>query len=349
MSEDLYRKDGDEREQVLSKADWPLLFSCAKGDSGPTVWDELKKGRFSDVELEMPWGFDDREMEGSEQYTLAQLPGLFMDEAGDYIRALHHFMFGRFVKGKLAPRQGEKGGHIADIPGHVSACELIDLFASCLDLRGLCADPCVLPQRDDALTAIVERASASGMRFDVSDGAPSLHEQLEELRSRLSAAAKEYPYSDRWFVEKEDGSREIKSGTVIMADLFKVEALHTGLGDILYVYNHAVLHIFNEAVVEGMGSMLSMHGDKTRGRLRQELTEIEALVHYNFPPLSHPASETIIREVLNHHFGVDTSGRQKPWHFTQRSSNGQNSLFASRSKVLRRQDAAPAKHAFMAQ
>jgi hypothetical protein len=98
-----------------------------------------------------------------------------------------------------------------------------------------------------------------------------------------------------------------------------------------------------------MGSMLSMHGDKTRGRLRQELTEIEALVHYNFPPLSHPASETIIREVLNHHFGVDTSGRQKPWHFTQRSSNGQNSLFASRSKVLRRQDAAPAKHAFMAQ
>ena len=61
------------------------------------------------------------------------------------------------MKGKLAPRQGEKGGYIADIPGHVSACELIDLFASCLDLRGLCADPCVLPQRDDALTAIVER------------------------------------------------------------------------------------------------------------------------------------------------------------------------------------------------
>ena len=48
-------------------------------------------------------------------------------------------------------------------------------------------------------------------------------------------------------MEKEDGSRKIKSGTVIMADLFKVEALHRGLGDILYVYNHAVLHICNEA------------------------------------------------------------------------------------------------------
>jgi hypothetical protein len=253
------------------------------------------------------------------------------------------------VKGKLAPRQGDKGGHVADIPGHVSAYELIDLFGSCLDLRGLCADPCSLPQRDNALAAIVERASASGIRFDVSDGAPSLREQLEELRSRLNAAAKEYPYNERWFVVKEDGSREIQSGTVIMKDLFKVEALHTGLGDILYLFNHGVLHILNEAVVEGMGSMVSLHGDKTRGRLRQELTEIEALVHYNFPPLSHPASESIIKEVLNHHFGLDKDGAQKPWHFKQESDNGQRSIYAARSKVLRRHDVEPAKHAFMVQ
>ena len=287
-------------------------------------------------------------MRGSEQYTLDQLPGLFMDEASDYVRALHHFMHGRVVKGKLAPRQGEKGGHVADIPGHLSAYELVDLFGSCLDLRGLCADPCSLPRRGDALAAIVERAASSGVRFDVSAGAPSLHEQLEELRSRLAAAAKEYPYNERWFVTKEDGYREIQSGVVIMKDLFTVEALHVGLGDILYVFNHGVLHILNEAVVEGMGSMVSLHGDKTRGRLRQELTEIEALVHYNFPPLSHPASERIIEEVLNHHFGKDKDGAQKPWHFKQTSDNGQRSIFSTRGKVMRRHDAAPAKHAFMA-
>ena len=54
--------------------------------------------------------------------------------------------------------------------------------------------------------------------------------------------------------------------------------------------------------MEGKGSMISLHGDKSRGRLRQEMTEIEALVHYNFPPLAHPGSDAIIREALNHRF-----------------------------------------------
>jgi len=66
-------------------------------------------------------------------------------------------------------------------------------------------------------------------------------------------------------------------------------------------------------------------------------------VHYNFPRLSHPASETIIREVLNHHYGMDSSGLEKPRtrHFTQSCASSQNSLFASRSKVLRRHYAEP--------
>ena len=90
-----------------------------------------------------------------------------------------------------------------------------------------------------------------------------------------------------------------------------------------------------------MGSIVSMHGDKSRGRLRQELTEIEALVHYNFPPLSHAGAESIIREALNHRFdGGD-------WHFTQ-AYRPQTTLYSTRSKVLRRLDTVDAKHAFLA-
>ena len=132
----------------------------------------------------------------------------------------------------------------------------------------------------------------------------------------------------------------VASGTVIMKDLFTVPALHRDLEDILYVFTHLALKIVNEAVVEGMGSMISMHGDKSRGRLRQELTEIEALVHYNFPPLAHPGSEAIIREALNHRF---EGGK---WHFTQ-AHRPESTLYSNRSKVLRRHDNAVAKHAFL--
>ena len=48
---------------------------------------------------------------------------------------------------------------------------------------------------------------------------------------------------------------------------------------------------------------------------RQENIEIEAFVAYNFPELVHPASKTLMEEVLNDYFGKDEHGKQKPWHF----------------------------------
>ena len=71
------------------------------------------------------------------------------------------------------------------------------------------------------------------------------------------------------------------------------------------------------------------------------MTKIEALVHYNFPPLAHLGSEAIIREALNHRFD---GGK---WHFAQ-TYRPEKTLYSSRSKVLRRQDTAVAKHAFLA-
>jgi len=102
-----------------------------------------------------------------------------------------------------------------------------------------------------------------------------------------------------------------------------------------------------EAVVEGMGGIVSLHGDKSRGRLRQELTEIEALVHYNFPPLASRACEVLIEEVLNHYF-TGPDGKQRPWHFEHATADqGRRALFARRSKVMRRHDEAEVKHAFL--
>jgi len=94
--------------------------------------------------------------------------------------------------------------------------------------------------------------------------------------------------------------------------------------------------------VEGMGSMVSLHADKTRGSLAFESYSAEAIFHYNFPPLAHPSSTSIIREAPTLYFGEG-----KPWHFEQTSAKGTASIFSIRSKVMRRLSSEPAKHAFM--
>ena len=180
------------------------------------------------------------------------------------------------------------------------------LLLELLLLRSQATSWCTSSEPDgeaDALETVLALAADSGVVFDVRSGRAPLPDQLETLRVRLSAAAKEYPYSERWFVSKMGtDEKSVASGTVVMKDLFTVPALHRDLEDILYVFTHLAHKVVNEAVVEGMGSMVSLHGDKSRGRLRQEMTEIKALVHYNFPPLAHPGSEAIIREALNHRF-----------------------------------------------
>lgn len=123
--------------------------------------------------------------------------------------------------------------------------------------------------------------------------------------------------------------------------------MHTFFLPLMYLINHLWLKSKCEAVVEGMGGIVSLHGDKSRGRLRQELTEIEALVHYNFPPLASRACEVLIEEVLNHYF-TGPDGKQRPWHFEHATTDqGRRALFARRSKVMRRHDEAEVKHAFL--
>ena len=52
-----------------------------------------------------------------------------------------------------------------------------------------------------------------------------------------------------------------------MKSLLTTPQLYADLGDILHVFQHCALKGRNEAVVVGMGSMVSLHADKTRDSL----------------------------------------------------------------------------------
>ena len=115
----------------------------------------------------------------------------------------------------------------------------------------------------------------------------------------------------------------------------------------MYLINHLWLKSKCEAVVEGMGGIVSLHGDNSRTSLRQELSEIEALVHYNFPPLASSSAEVLMKEVLNDYF-TSPDGKQRPWHFEHATTAvSRDALFADRSKIMRRYDDETGKHVFL--
>ena len=199
-------------------------------------------------------------------------------------QALVHFMRTRFVEGKGAPRQGESGGHQAVTVGHKEARTLLEKMGACFDLRALCVEPCSLTDRVDALRFVHAAAVAAG-----AEPAPlaTLEPELEELRKRLVAAGRG-SYKGRWF--DKDGvvipARKggAPSGVVIMEALFTEPDLYLNLGGILALFEQSVLKTRNEAVVEGMGSIVSYHADPQR-HLSLDMYNMEGFVDYNGPPL----------------------------------------------------------------
>eukprot|EP00854_Cymbomonas_tetramitiformis_P031735 gene31735-40003_t len=109
--------------------------------------------------------------------------------------------------------------------------------------------------------------------------------------------------------QKYSNGNEIKfkdcSETVIMRDIFTVTELYEGVHDWLYAFTHAALNFQNEAVIEGQGSMIDRHADKTRG-LTQEKYVMESFVDYNGPVVSH--EEFIISRALNKRFEKSRDG-----------------------------------------
>ena len=343
MADDLCRKDTDSRPQVLRESDWPQLY-VRTTPAGPTLWDEFTEGRFQGVQMLMPHLYDDL---NEPQYTLEQLPDLFKDEAGDLVAAMHHFLDLRLVQGKQAPRQGEKAGAAASIPGHVAANSIIEAAGRALDFRELCVEPCQLTTRATDLEFLLREAATSGVVIVPTGERPSIADQLELLRTRLVAAATDETYIDKWFPKQKDGTRAVASCVVFLADIWTTPVFYEGIEDLMYLINHLWLKSKCEAVVEGMGGIVSLHGDKSRTSLRQELSEIEALVHYNFPPLASSSAEVLMKEVLNDYF-TSPDGKQRPWHFEHATTAvSRDALFADWSKIMRRYDDETGKHVFL--
>ena len=98
-------------------------------------------------------------------------------------------------------------------------------------------------------------------------------EQHEELRSRLVMHFRTEPYRSRWM-----GA----SGTVIMEDIWNTDTLHHGVPDVMYLFAHMSLKIHNEAVCEGMGSIVDRHANSQRG-LPMLMYVMKAFIHWNGP------------------------------------------------------------------
>lgn len=113
---------------------------------------------------------------------------------------------------------------------------------------------------------------------------------------------------------------------LMKASLVAAQLCHAG--NILWLFEHCALKIRNEAVVEGMGSIVNLHADPRR-HLSSAAYNAEAWIHYNGPPL--PKAKGIIEEALDLHFG----GRDN-WHFVQASSKGMRSVFSVTSEVVQR-------------
>ena len=116
----------------------------------------------------------------------------------------------------------------------------------------------------------------------------------------------------RWHQKCPDGSRPVRSGTVIQEDVLTDPRLYKGGERYLWLYEHCVLKTSNEAVVESMCKMISIHANTQRGLSFGHYAK-EAIIMWN-APAAHEA-ESLLREALDDYFGKNAHGVQKPWHF----------------------------------
>eukprot|EP00918_Siedleckia_nematoides_P085041 GHVU01186976.1.p1 GENE.GHVU01186976.1~~GHVU01186976.1.p1 ORF type:complete len:177 (+),score=16.85 GHVU01186976.1:339-869(+) len=155
---------------------------------------------------------------------------------------------------------------------------------------------------------------------------PVLSSQLEELTVRLPRAAQQSPYRSRWY-KTVDGTTKIRSGVHIIKDLLTISTLYDGLGDILWVFEQCAFKTRNEAIVEGMTSLLKAHSSDVR-HLSPESAEAEAFIHWSGPPL-HQA-DGLIEKALDRYF------KGSDWYFQHTSDIERQSSYAITSQVITR-------------
>ena len=89
----------------------------------------------------------------------------------------------------------------------------------------------------------------------------------------------------------------------------------------------------NEAVVEGMGSIVDRHATSQR-HLPQEKYVMESIIDWNGPTTNN--CESFLTEALNLHFSQHNADRGKgEWHFTSTDSKSRFTKFVT-SEVIDR-------------
>ena len=105
-----------------------------------------------------------------------------------------------------------------------------------------------------------------------------------------------------------------------------------------------VLKTCNEAVVESMCKMISVHANTSRGLSFGQYAK-EAMIVWNAP--AQAESDSFLRAALNDYFGKTDRGSQRPWHFFSIDKTGRL-LVSIISKVVDRMKAVTSKFPHMA-
>lgn len=311
----------------VTKEHFPLLFET-NSDTGKTFYDELRDGLFCAVKLSLPT--EDPDDENSRKLNAEECWAKAVSDIHDFLAAAAHFYELRFIDFKSAPRQGASGGFsFQDKDGRAIAI-LVKHAGKVFDLR---VDT-PFAERKASLSFLFAAAKKAGVVFPVSEA--DAMAELELLCTRLADARKSAAYSERW-IDKE--TKMSHSGSVIMADLFTKSDLYIGIGGILWLFQYFALKSANEAVNEGMGSVVDLHAGGRR-HLSQEKYSKEAFIQWNGPSLAH--ADAIIRKALDEHFG----GRDK-WHFQQTSEKGMKGKWSVESQVIYRLKNTPPKLPFL--
>eukprot|EP00918_Siedleckia_nematoides_P018042 GHVU01038609.1.p1 GENE.GHVU01038609.1~~GHVU01038609.1.p1 ORF type:complete len:386 (+),score=44.12 GHVU01038609.1:1559-2716(+) len=285
------------------------------------TWKQFCDGRFHGVQLLPPVADDATD---GRRYTGEEMLAVVVDETNDLAQCLLHFAILRMQTGTSPPRQRDDY-QFEDVDGR-NARKLTEAMGKCLDLRQLCQGSLDLVAANQALEYIHGAAVRSGAWMPALE---VLQRQLEDLMVRLTDAATTEIYRDRWFKDEQGGAGAVvQPGTVVMRDLFTHSTLYQGLESILYVFERCAVKGRNEAVVEGMTSVLARHTD-TKRCLSPEAATAEAYIHWNGPPLH--AADAIISAALDAYFGEGNS-----WHFAHTSYGGLHGLFSGTSQVLQR-------------
>ena len=107
-------------------------------------------------------------------------------------------------------------------------------------------------------------------------------------------------------------------GIEIQKVILTKKYFYEGLGDYIYMYQHCALKICNEAVVEGMCSVVSKHAD---GAMSLTFTHLamESMIDYNKPVAAN--GDKLLTEALNLLFSQKNYAHGGGWRFFRTDSN----------------------------